>query len=163
MACEIPSLTIVYWTVYSGTNQRKHQSSASLAFVRGIHQWPVNSPHKGPVMRKKFPFDDIIVIVLCHHDGHDWNHAFSCQDKLLTLSNMFCIQPGLSTPDDNFLQLHIYVKYVKYQCDSKDLALVTGTLTKLEITLTKKLRDGVSVTPTTGPVRVLTHKHGVLY
>ena len=32
---------------------RKHQSSASLAFVRGIHRWPVNSPHKGPVTRKK--------------------------------------------------------------------------------------------------------------
>ena len=28
--------------------QRKHQSSASLAFVRKIYRWPVNSPHKGP-------------------------------------------------------------------------------------------------------------------
>ena len=41
-------------TVYSGADQRKHQSSASLAFVRGIHRWPVNSPHKGPVTRKYF-------------------------------------------------------------------------------------------------------------
>ena len=55
------SLTIVYWTVYSGTDQRKHQSSASLAFVRGIHRWPVNSPHKGPVTRKLFPFDEVIM------------------------------------------------------------------------------------------------------
>ena len=47
--------------VYSGANQRKHQSSASLAFVRGIHRWPVNSPHKGAVTRKMFPFDDIIM------------------------------------------------------------------------------------------------------
>ena len=39
----------------------KHQSSASLAFVRGIHRWPVNSPHKRPVMRKMFPFDDVIM------------------------------------------------------------------------------------------------------
>ena len=31
---------------------KKHQSSASLAFVRGIHRWPVKSPHKGPVTRK---------------------------------------------------------------------------------------------------------------
>ena len=46
MASEIISLTIVYSTVYSGADQRKHQSSASLAFVRGIHRWPVNSPHK---------------------------------------------------------------------------------------------------------------------
>ena len=44
--------------------QRKHQSSASLAFVRGIRRWPVNSPHKGPVTRKIFPFDDVTMI--CH-------------------------------------------------------------------------------------------------
>ena len=50
---------IVYSTIYSGVDRRKHQSSASLAFVREIHRWPVNSPHKGPVMRKMFPFDDV--------------------------------------------------------------------------------------------------------
>ena len=48
MASQITSLTIVYSTTYSGTDQRKHQSSASLAFVRGIHRRTVNSPHKGP-------------------------------------------------------------------------------------------------------------------
>ena len=48
-------------TVYSGADQRKHQSSASLAFVRGIHRWPVNSPHEGPVTQKMFPFDDVIM------------------------------------------------------------------------------------------------------
>ena len=42
--------------------KNKHQSSASLAFVRGIHRWPANSPHEGPLMRKMFPFDDVIVI-----------------------------------------------------------------------------------------------------
>ena len=51
MASQITSLTIVS-IVYSGADQRKHQSSASLAFVRGIHRWPVNSPHKWPVTRK---------------------------------------------------------------------------------------------------------------
>ena len=64
MASQITSLTIVYSTVYSGADQRKHQNSASLAFVRGIHRWPVNSPHKGPVTRKMFPFDDVIMKVL---------------------------------------------------------------------------------------------------
>ena len=49
-----------YPTVCSGADQRKHQSSALLAFVRGIHRSPVNSPHKGPVTRKMFPFDDVI-------------------------------------------------------------------------------------------------------
>ena len=46
MASQITSLAIVYSIVYSGADQRKHQSSASLAFVRGIHRGPVNSPHK---------------------------------------------------------------------------------------------------------------------
>ena len=57
MASQTTSLTIVYSTVYSSADQRKHQSSASLVFV----WWPVNSPHKGPVMRKMFPFDDVIM------------------------------------------------------------------------------------------------------
>ena len=61
-AFQITSLTVVYSTVYSGTDQRNHQSSASLAFVRGIiHRWPVNSPHKWPVTRKMFAFDDVIM------------------------------------------------------------------------------------------------------
>ena len=63
MASKITSLTIVYSTVYSDGDQRKHQSSASLAFVRGIHRWPVNSPHKGPVTRKMFPFDDVSMVI----------------------------------------------------------------------------------------------------
>ena len=46
MASQMTSLTIVCSTVYSGVDERKHQSSASLAFVRGIHREPVNSPHK---------------------------------------------------------------------------------------------------------------------
>ena len=63
MASQITSLAFVSSTVHSGANQRKHQSSASLAFVRGIHRWPVNSPHKGPVTRKMIPFDDVIMLV----------------------------------------------------------------------------------------------------
>ena len=46
---------------YSGSDQRKHQSSVLLAFGRGIHRGPVNSPHKWPVTRKMFPFDDVIM------------------------------------------------------------------------------------------------------
>ena len=61
MASQITSLTIVYSAVYSGTDQRKHQNSASLAFVRGIHRGTVNSPHKWPVTRIMFPFDDVIM------------------------------------------------------------------------------------------------------
>ena len=61
IASQITSLTIVYSPVYSGADQSKHQSSASLAFVWGIHRGPVNSPHKWPVTRKMFPFDDVIM------------------------------------------------------------------------------------------------------
>ena len=61
LASQITSLTVVYSTVYSGVHQRKHQSSASLAFVREIHRGPVNFPHKWPVTRKMFPFDDVIM------------------------------------------------------------------------------------------------------
>ena len=64
MASQITCLAIVYSTVYSDADQRKHQSSASLAFVRGIHRGPVNSPHKWPVTRKMFPFDDVIMSVI---------------------------------------------------------------------------------------------------
>ena len=63
MVSQITSLTIVYSTVYSGADQRKHQSSASLAFVWGIHRWP----HKGPVTRKMFPFDDAIMKIHFKH------------------------------------------------------------------------------------------------
>ena len=60
IASQTTSLTIVYLTIYSGGDERKHQSSASLPFVRGIRRWPGISPHKGPVTRKMFPFDDIM-------------------------------------------------------------------------------------------------------
>ena len=60
-ASQIINLAIVNPTVYTGVDQRKYQSSASLAFVRGIHQWPVNSSHKWPVTRKMFPCDDVIM------------------------------------------------------------------------------------------------------
>ena len=62
IASQITNLTIAYSTVYSDADQTKHQSSASLAFVRGIHRGPVNFPHKWPVTRKMFPFDDVIML-----------------------------------------------------------------------------------------------------
>ena len=59
MASQITDVSIVYSTICSASDQRKHKRSASLAFVRDIHRWPMNSPHKGPVPRKIFPFHDV--------------------------------------------------------------------------------------------------------
>ena len=58
VASQLTNLTIIYSTFYSSADQSKHQSSASLAYVWGM---PVNSPHKWPITRKLFPFDDVIM------------------------------------------------------------------------------------------------------
>ena len=63
MASQITGVSMVYSAVCSGTDQRKHLSSASLAFVRGIYRWPTKSPHKGPVTRKMLPFVDVIMSI----------------------------------------------------------------------------------------------------
>ena len=85
IASQITSLTIVFSTVYLATDQRKHQTSASLAFVRGIHR---NSPHKWPVTRKIFPFDDVIMFLtitrLFHHLS-DIEATLRSLAKLVTL------------------------------------------------------------------------------
>ena len=63
-------------TVFSGADQRKHQSSVSRAFVRGIHWWPVNFPHKWPVTRKMYQWR--------HHGGLSkcsWTSSGSCKQK----------------------------------------------------------------------------------
>ena len=90
IASQITSLTIVYSTVYSGADQRKHQSSLPLAFVWGIHRSLVYSPHKWPVTRKMFPFDDITmewrsfskVVAMFNHVGRSFN-VFKCQHQEL--------------------------------------------------------------------------------
>ena len=106
MASQITSLMIIYSIVYSGADQRKHQSSASLAFVRGIRRWLVNSPHKWPVTRKMFPFDDVIRFKkLClQTSGPDvedcllaqdrWKYAYAQGDILWYLSTGKCGKPA---------------------------------------------------------------------
>ena len=99
MASQITSLTIVYSTVYSGADQRKRQSSASLAFVWGIHQWPVNSPQKCTVTLKMFPFDDVIMWSwlrgsYCNNKtyGHRWSMGLSRVQNESRCS--ICAAPG---------------------------------------------------------------------
>ena len=85
VASKITSLTIVYSTVYSDANQRKYQSSASLAFVQGIHRRSVISPHKWPVTRKMFPFDDVIMVwnsVLASECQHNFGNSIRLQSTI---------------------------------------------------------------------------------
>ena len=72
IASQITRLMIVYSIVYSDADQRKHQRSASLAFVWGIHRGPVNSPHKWPVTRKMFPFNAVIML---WETSWTWQHV----------------------------------------------------------------------------------------
>ena len=85
IASQITSLTIVYSIVYSDADQRKHQSSVSQAFVRGIHRGAVNSPHKWPVTQQMFPFDDVIT------NNTPWNMRMVCLLCFVFLS-VICIK-----------------------------------------------------------------------
>ena len=107
MASQITSLTIVHASVYSGADQRKHQSSASLTFVRGIHHWPMNSPHKGLVTRKMFPFDDVIMFYFLgrtHIKKHLYFHALYIAGIIVNtgridlLSTNTCILSSIIAP-----------------------------------------------------------------
>ena len=95
MASQITCLVTVYSAVYSGADQRKHQSSASLAFVREIHRGPVNSPHKWPVTRKMFQFDDVIMLFVV----------------------IYSIKPNIIVPDITYL---IYIYHTHTQMASPE-------------------------------------------
>ena len=119
MASQITSLAVVYSTVYSGADQRKQQSSALLAFVRGIHRWPVNSPHKGPVTRKSLHlmmssciiqqwgastwklqevwWDNVISIMLCEGSG-------TCFTKCLWVHNWNLVKIGFTSTNILMMQ-----------------------------------------------------------
>ena len=88
---QITSVSIVCSTVCE--TQRKHQSSAQLAFVMGIHRWPVDSPDKWPVMRKMCPFYNVIMgvgfnLLLCiicimiYVRLHHIKHHSSCSEQI---------------------------------------------------------------------------------
>ena len=78
IASQITSLAIVYSTVYSDADQRKHQSFASLAVVRGIHRGQVNSPHKGPVTWKN------AAIWWRHHVKFSWLAIIANADPIVS-------------------------------------------------------------------------------
>ena len=88
MASQITNITIVYSTVYSGANQRKHQSSTSLAFVMG------NSPVTGEFAAQRASNADNVSIWWCHH-GKLVPTSPKLQTLLLSLVGDQCLH---STP-----------------------------------------------------------------
>ena len=107
MASQITSLTIACAAVYSGADQKKHQSSASLAFVRGIHRSPVNYPHKWPVTRKMLPFDDVIMIQLVFVQM--WWHMV----RLSKFNNFNKVNPCLIMSEHG--SLHVEILWRKHK------------------------------------------------
>ena len=99
----ITSLSIVYSTVYSDANQRKHQSSASLAFVLWTHRGPVNPPHKWPVTRKMFPFDDVVMCMYWQGTMARYNEI----QKMLALDTRVSIWSTGITKKNAFVVLHL--------------------------------------------------------
>ena len=100
MASQITSLTIVYSTVYLGADQRKHQSSASLAFVRGNSPVTGEFPTQMASNAEMFPFDEVIMeYSLCFvlfrlHEIWDIMFNYSLlNDRMLSVNRFY---PGIS-------------------------------------------------------------------
>ena len=123
MTSQIICLTIVYSTVYSDTDQRKHESPASLAFVRGIRRWPVNSPHKGPVTRKTFSFDDVVMTICIQHLKHTTvssTYIFPRFDRYLREPANMMASSRLSSDIDMegliYVDMSLWLIFGIYQC-----------------------------------------------
>ena len=131
MASQITSLPIVYSTVYSGTDQRKHQSSASLAFCEG------NSPHKGPVTRKKFPFGDVIM----HWPAVNWQRAMYISAPNISAPKEWhlghlCPDFGAKRPEDIKSVLHCNNKKVVWYCVNIGLPIWPSLCLQMPLYLT---------------------------
>ena len=114
IASRITSPTTVYLIVYSCADQRKHQSSASLAFVRGIHRRPVNSPHKGPVTRKMVPFDDVIMTYLVEAEGRSYA---STNKVIIIISSISIISIIIMCPFYYFVDRVLFHHFHHDNCD----------------------------------------------
>ena len=138
MASQITSFTIAYSIVLSGTDQRKHQSSASMAFVRGIHRWPVNSPHKWPVTRKMFPFDDLIISssginqVFSHYSGLNTRgvNRLSIQQSLYSYVSIWLVPVTLKVAPQNAQRIMVRKRWrATAWCGKSKFAISSGWLT----------------------------------
>ena len=91
-----PASRLFTQLLIQGADQRKHQSSASLAYARVIHRWPVISPNKWSVTRKMLPFDDVIMLYEYSISQYHLNylyifrHAFyMCRDDVTDQMEIF--------------------------------------------------------------------------
>ena len=120
MVSKITSVSAVYSIVCSGADQIKHQSFTSLAFMGGIHWWPVNSAHKGPVTRKMFLFDDVIMRLSTENGIFylygltlipTWNHMPSkeCDEITYPFSNFNGAAVNVSEWMSNFIPHLIFL------------------------------------------------------
>ena len=131
MSSQITSFSTVCSAVCLGANQRKHQSFASLAFVRGIHRWPVNSPHKRPVTRKMFSFDDVTM-------ARAWirNHIpqkTGCDYWSMSQSQFICVSKRGSSRQFKYLGLPKTIDKAMWKAFDKTHTVYTIVLLKVHI------------------------------
>ena len=110
MTSQITCVYIGCATVCLGVDQRKHQSAASLVFVRGIHRWPFDSPHTGSVIREMFSFEDVIMNG-ANHDNHT---------QVRTICGSFCVS-------QNYVLYSVFDIDEPYMTSSYILQLQSGT------------------------------------
>ena len=143
MASQIASASVVCSTVCSGADRRKHQSSVPLAFVRGIHRWPVDFPHKGPVTRKVFSFDDVIM----------WNPCDALpQGILIVWQSHTCTHYMFMELSKNghYFKILTWGKRIRYDFDSGGVMQNCSNFTALVLALPL---------PCTKPFMYLSFKH----
>ena len=118
MASQIPNLAVVCSTVYWGADQRKHQSSASLAFTRGIHRWPVDSPHKWPVTRKSFHFmtSSCVKYALSPLKSSNVLRTISCWHTVYTLKRVAFIVQNQCRHYVGYKTVNLQALFMKYDC-----------------------------------------------
>ena len=130
MASQITGVFSVYSTVCPGANQGKHQSSASLAFVRGMHQGTVDSRYKRAVTRKMFPFDN--AIIYCQ-DNLTSSSSAQCQTLLPVDNIAYCryceINPTEVTNSSN--EINNFCEWYMFKCVSLGVYIYVWTCTNI--------------------------------
>ena len=88
MASHTTGILVVYWNVCSGADKKNTKAPRHLAFVRGIHRWTVSTPHQGPVTRKMFPFDNVIMYTTW------WAHSIKRSNRLFShiMPHLACLR-----------------------------------------------------------------------